>query len=388
LIKDFRFYLSKKECIKNRNSGLLDVEHNRNNFQRKDGVDKNLGPEEWKEAVFRIWEKRSLLPDIEAYECMLIIFETIVGMKPEGIITGHVDEGVNAEGRSPWNVTGMDCQKSYIGKLLSNIEIAKKETTGPITSSNSGYLYKLSSGKELMDLNKIAKIENRKLEEEISQIVNHIQDIEKPYSFKEFIYNNILETDIVHPGSQSNRQIFNRRPMNVTRGRMIEDQFIKAKSRRKNCKNEFIKISDNFFLPLKNKFAELEVEEAIALSDETVDSFISSGLSVQLMTDFKKRRSFREKKLKTVDFSLKGYDREMSFNNFNVNNNSNANKNYNVTNLSVYLKILLAMKCLKLHSKKEIYIKFGLKKCQSTYAVKNLVKLMNSSRKMVDFFLN
>jgi hypothetical protein len=114
------------------------------------------------------------------------------------------------------------------------------------------------------------------------------------------------------------------------------------------------------------------VEEAISESNRAVDEFLGSGSAVELITDKVKRINYREKMKAEVDFTLKGYEREDAFNHFAINNNSNANKKYDVVNISVYLKIIVALRILKVYTKKAIYSFFGLKLCQSKYMIKSI----------------
>jgi hypothetical protein len=204
------------------------------------------------------------------------------------------------------------------------------------------------------------------------KLIKEREEVVKDVGIPEMIYDTIAQKHEHDTPMYRDRDIHRHRPMNITSGRRIEDEYEICNRRRKNSTGEFFKVAEKYLIPLKNRFSELEVEEAISESNSAVDEFLSSGSAVELITDKIKRINYREKLKAEVDFTLKGYKREDAFNQFAINNNSNANKKYDVVNISVYLKILVALRILRVYTKKAIYSSFGLKLCQSKYMIKSI----------------
>jgi hypothetical protein len=381
LVKEFPSYINNKRHLASGTTGLVYESHNRKNFYIKHGIDPNLSEAEWKKECFKVWKKISLDPTTKLYEEKLNVFRSIVGVGPEGIVVGShsvsSSDYKNTE-RKPWDLKSFKCEFKYLQSITENVNLAADYTSSLITGAQSDCLYEFGRNNRPVNLNETVKEFNAEINEKISSLKQKIVKIEEDKCLKEVVF------DMLDPENQEECTKLNvYRPLNVSKGKRIENEFIKVKSRRSRGKEEFYKTAEKFFLPLKNRYEELEVEESIVFSNETVDKFIGSSVFVHVLTDLEKRRKYRKKKLSTVDLGLKGYERESSFNKFDVENNSNGNKKYDVVNMSVYLKILLAMKILKLNSKKEIYSYFGVKKCQSKYALNSIIKLMYKTRGLI-----
>jgi hypothetical protein len=382
LVSDFGDYMNCLRCIRTGKTSLVYEDHNKNLYKRKYGIDPNISREEWESKTYKIWEASFVIPTKKKYEEMLTEFNSIVGLNPEGIITGFNTPGPiedredasEVKEEFAWNLNSNKCQDSYLNTVLKNLITDYKQTTN-VTSIDSRHLYRTIRGMRVeADLNKFNKYENERISKEIDNLRGELNLIESKKSFKEIIYESSLNRESDHK-----KEVSIHRPMNVTKGRRIEDEYTTVKRRRRNSKREFYSAADKYLIPLKNRFSELEIEEAVVESNHMVDEFLGRGLTLDIMTDKVKRINYREKLKAEVDFELKGHEREVKFNKFSVDNNSNSNKKYDVVNISTYLKILVTLRRLKLNTKKEIYSHFGLKKCQSTYLIEGIVNIVKRS---------
>jgi hypothetical protein len=253
LVSDHRSYVN---CLKNRKngtSGVLYEPHNISLHESKYGISSKLDREKWEEEVFSIWSEVYINPIITEYEEKMNEFTSIVGLKPHGIITGFSD--CNTEKTAirdvPFSFVKNAYQDSFMENTINGL-LSEPGTENDPLAKESTYLYKLINGAQ-PDLNKFNRFENKLIDDKISELNKKNEEVLNDVSTSEKIYDAITQLHEHDVPKTGNRDIYNHRPMNVTSGRRIEDEYETCRMRRKNSTKEFFVTAERYLIPLKNR---------------------------------------------------------------------------------------------------------------------------------------
>lgn len=374
-----RSHIINMETMMKKQTTMPDGKQNRMLFARHHGIDINLSHEEWVRAVFEL-KKPEIEMKISEFYKVSKRFSEIAGYSPYGLIIGTEtpskgkDEDVGID-ETCYNETPR-WQENAMNRVL---DITKDICEKYENAENMGCSY-LRVLKNNRPLKKNAFIINQR-----GRLKGFLDELEKK---KEAL--NIKNTDeviydiVVDSENENLEEKWVQRKNGIKiklKSRKIENDFNSRILRRNVADKIFRKMIEEVAVKTENKFEELEVEEAITDSSMVVENLFKSEVTPYYCFDYKRLREYNRKKRQELKMANEEeeecFNRQKFFNIYDIENNSNANKKYNVCCSIEYIKILCAMRLLKLNVNSHFYKYFGFKKCQSDYLKDSLAKLAN-----------
>lgn len=374
------FVLFEKYC-KEKVCDLTYGKQNLRLFHRDYGINPKLPQKEWEFEVYKLNEP-SYVKLIREYNKNIKDFNDICGFPPYGIVIG----GYNYENRSE-TYPEYDRYFKYHGYKKDTLSFIREKTAesiekGGVENIDSSYLMAVKH-KYNPDKDCFYNSVKEEIMKEIEPIDNEINLISQTGTEEKL--SDILFGESIHYRQDHKEQNLGKRsPMNITRGRKIENDYNSRCLKRKHADQLYVKTVTSAALSLKNNYQELEIEEAISDSNRIIDKAFHSEVTPYYCFDFKKYRQMSRDKNKGALECEDEEDKKQFYKEFNITENTNAYKKYNVCGTMSYLKLLCAMRLLKLNINRNHYTIFNFKKCQTKFLKSSFMKLVMKMLKNFD----